>query len=77
MVTTEYHKVAQNRQNRHEKPFFQWAKAALAKGQSPRQELEEGPRSGLYLLVLGKRRTKHILMGQSEFCYYCSPEGNV
>ena len=60
MVTTEHHKVAQNRQNLHEKLFFQWAKAALAKGQCPRQDLEGGPRSGLYLLVLDKRRTKHI-----------------
>ena len=35
-------------------PFFAWAKKTSAKGQSSPQELEVGPHSGPYLLVLSK-----------------------
>ena len=45
-------KNGKNGPKQHNKVFFaQMAKKASAEGRSPPQELEEGPRSGLYLLV--------------------------
>ena len=43
--------------------FAQRAKKALAEGQSPPQELEVSPRSGLYLLVHVEKRS---LTGQGD-----------
>ena len=52
-VTTGHQKLPNMGQNSIISPFFAGrAKKALAKGQSPPQELEVGPRSGPYLLVL-------------------------
>ena len=51
-VTTGNQKWPKMGQNSIIRSFFaQRAKKALAKGQSPPQELEVGPRSGSYLLV--------------------------
>ena len=52
MVTTEHQKSSKMGQNSITSSFFaQRAKIASAKGRSPPQELEVGPRSGPYLLV--------------------------
>ena len=45
----------------HNKPFFFLQKKALTEGKSPPQDLKEGPRSGLYLLVYLTERKKHFL----------------
>ena len=51
-------KNAKNGPKQHNKLFFaRRAKKASAKGRSPPQELEVGPRSGPYLLVLFKAVT--------------------
>ena len=51
-VTTGHQKLPKMGQNSIRSSFFaQRAKKASAEGQSPSQELEEGTRSGSYLLV--------------------------
>ena len=46
-------KMAKNEPKQHNKLFYSlWAKKATAEGRSPPQELEVGPRSGPYVLVL-------------------------
>ena len=44
-------KVTKNGPKQHNKPFF-CPKKAMPEGQSPPQELEVGPHSGPYLLVI-------------------------
>ena len=52
-VTTEHQNWPKKRENSIKSPFFaRRAKIASALGQSPSQELEVSPHSGLYLLVL-------------------------
>ena len=55
MVATGHQKLPKMSQNSIISPFFaQRAKKALAKGRSPSQVLEVGPRSGPHLLVFLK-----------------------
>ena len=57
-VTTGHQKLPKMGQNSIIISFFaRRAKKASAEGQSPPQELEVSPRSGLYLLVVDKRWT--------------------
>ena len=72
-VTTGNQKWLKMGQNNTFKSFFaQRAKKALPEGQSPPQELEEGPRSGPYLLVCGKKRrtTKNWLKNPINFFFF-------
>ena len=50
--------------------FARRAKQALAKDQSPPQELEVGPRSGTYLLVIITKQTKLDILLNSNLVLY-------
>ena len=59
-------------QNSIKSPFFaRRAKKALAKGRSPPQELEVGPRSELYLLVLTKLNYSVQNSWWKTISYFC------
>ena len=63
-VTTGHQKLSKIGQNSIITSFFaRRAKIASAEGRIPPQELEEGPRSGPYLLVIVKAIKKNKFSG--------------